>query len=186
MSTESRRIPFLQFINLLLLVDDSDAMLPFAPALQPLIAAVTEHRVTPAALYRFTVYPDDYLYDWDQSFKAMPLATVLTRLHRSRTTALIVSDGGAAPGTNKPGQKQGIATFLEKLLPCIQRLLWLNPLPRERWQGTSAQAIAQALDGRMIPLDPVSLQTAARLQPSDLMIKLWSLLPPTPNVSETT
>ena len=175
-----------QQADLLLLVDDSDVMLPFRPALDPLITAVVEHRITPAQIYRFTVYPDDYLYDWKQPSKAVPLSAVLSRLHRSRTIVLIVSDGGAATKTNSPERKSGIATFLEKLLPCIHQLLWINPLPPERWQFTTAQAIAQALNGRMIPLCPASLQTAAREQPFDLMIKLWSLLPPILNPSKTT
>ena len=172
--------------DLLLLIDDSDAMLPFRPALQPLITAVNEHHITPAQIYRFTVYPDDYLYDWDQPSKAIPLATLLPRLHRSRTTVLLVSDGGAATGTKSLERQRRIAMFLERLCPCIHQLLWLNPLPPERWAFTTAQAIAQALNGRMIPLDATSLQVAARSQPSDLMIKLWSLLPPTLTTSETT
>jgi uncharacterized protein with von Willebrand factor type A (vWA) domain len=171
--------------NLLLLVDDSDAMLPFRPALDLLITAVIEHRITPAEIYRFTVYPEDYLYDWNQPFKAIPLPTVLSRLHRSRTIVVIVSDGGAATATNRVERQLGIATFLEQLLPCIHQLLWLNPLPPERWQSTTAQTIAQALNGRMIPLDSVRLQAVAREQPSNPMIKLWSLLPPI-FASETT
>ncbi len=172
--------------ELLLLIDDSDAMLPFRPALQPLITAVTEHRITPAQIYRFTIYPDDYLYDWHQPFKAIPLNTVLAQQHRSRTIVLIVSDGGAATKTYSIERQQGIAKFLEQLLPCIHQLLWLNPLPPERWQFTTAQAIAQALNGRMIPLNPVSLQVVAKESPSELMIKLWSLLPPTLNANATT
>jgi uncharacterized protein len=66
-------------------------------------------------------------------------------------------------------------------VPCIRQLIWLNPLPQERWVATTAEAIAQALDGKMIPLDAASLQAAARERSLDSTIKLWSLLLPTPH-----
>lgn len=165
--------------ELLLLIDDSEVMLPFRPALFPLITAVEEQRISPSQLYRFTVYPDDYLYDWKRPYQAIPLKTVLSQAHQNRTIVLIVSDAGAASRTDTPERRQGIATFLESLLPCVQQLLWLNPLPPDRWNFTTAQSVAQALNGRMFPLDATSLPVIARQPASDLIINLWSLLFPT-------
>ncbi|MGB7315087.1 MAG: hypothetical protein WA939_19310, partial [Nodosilinea sp.] len=39
-------------VELVVLVDDSNVMLPFAPALQPLVKAIEAQQVTPATLYR--------------------------------------------------------------------------------------------------------------------------------------
>ncbi|MGB7313479.1 MAG: hypothetical protein WA939_11130, partial [Nodosilinea sp.] len=45
-------------------------------------------------LYRFTTYPDDYLYDWQQPSQAIALDQVLSRLHARRTIVLIWSEAG--------------------------------------------------------------------------------------------
>jgi uncharacterized protein len=164
-----------QRAELLILIDESEAMVPFHPAIQPLITAVEEHRISPAQLYRFTVFPDEFLYQWQHPTKAVPLVPLLSRLHRSRTIVWIVSDAGAAAGTYSLERLNGIVEFLTRLLPCVRELLWINPLPAERWQSTTAEAIAQALDGRMIALDPISLQRAAREPVSSPILKLWSL-----------
>ena len=164
-----------QRAELLLLIDESEAMVPFRPAIQPLITAVEEQRVNPAQLYRFTVFPDEFLYQWQHPTKALPLVSLLSRLHRSRTVVWIVSDAGAATGIYSSERLNGVIEFLTQLLPCIRELLWINPLPAARWQGTTAEAIAQALDGHMIALDPISLQRAAREPVSSPILKLWSL-----------
>ncbi|NET31341.1 MAG: hypothetical protein F6K19_04985 [Cyanothece sp. SIO1E1] len=162
-----------QRAELLLLIDDSNAMLPFRPALQPLVEAIAHHHITPAQIYRFTGYPEAHLYPWRQPTKAKALDIVLSRLHRNHTVVLIVSDAGAAMGRYSEQRIQGTAVFLERLTPCIRQVLWLNPLPYERWHGTSAQAIAHFLDGGMVTLDAVSLQAAARLPSLGTIIKLW-------------
>jgi uncharacterized protein len=163
------RPSLVQQAELLVLIDESEAMVPFHPVIQPLITSVEEQRISPAQLYRFTVFPDDFLYQWQYPTKAVPLVPLLSRLHRSRTVVWIVSDAGAAAGTYSPERLSGIVEFLTRLLPCIRELLWINPLPADRWQSTTAEAIAQALDGRMIALDPISLQRAVR-QPFSLPI----------------
>jgi hypothetical protein len=169
------RSTLVQRAELVVLIDDGEAMVPFQPAIQPLITAVEEQRVSPAHLYRFTVFPDDYLYQWRQPTKAVPLVSLLSRWHQSRTIVWVVSDAGAAASTYSPERLRGIVEFLVKIQPCIRELLWINPLPSDRWLATTATAIAQVLDGRMIALDPFSLQRAAREPISSLMFKVWSL-----------
>jgi uncharacterized protein len=151
-----------QRAELIVLVDENAAMTPYQPAIQPLIKAIAERRISPAKLYRFISFPDEVLYDWQKPTQALPLLPILSRLHRSRTVVIIVSDAGAATATYSPERIAGVVRFLEQISPCVRRLLWLNPLPSERWRSTSAQAIAQVLDGRMISLDADSLQRMAR------------------------
>ena len=144
--------------ELLLLVDDNNAMVPFFPALQPLICAVEERYISPGQIYRFTRYPERYLYHWHRPARAEPLDRILSRSHRYRTVAIIVSEAGAAMGTNKSQQVAGTIAFLERLTPCIRQLVWLNPLPLERWQGTSAAEIDRYLGGEMVGLDNAKLK----------------------------
>lgn len=148
--------------ELVLLVDDSNAMLPFRPALSPLLQAIETEQIKPAKIYRFINYPGDYLYQWQHPTQAIPLTQWLSRLHQNRTVVFIWSDGGAATGRRDPGRSQAIAAFLRQLTPMVRQVLWLNPLPPDRWPHTSAIAIAAELKGAMLPLDAVSLQQAAR------------------------
>ncbi|NJR74307.1 MAG: hypothetical protein HC773_12890 [Scytonema sp. CRU_2_7] len=161
--------------ELLLLIDDSPAMIPFFPALAPFIQAVEEARITPARIYRFTSYPDEYLYHWNRPALAQPLTDILPKLHRQRTVVLILSDAGAATATYSQERIEGISKFLTALSPCIRQLIWLNPLPPQRWEQTSAWTIDAVLNGKMLTYEPASLQTAARAIPQENMIKTWQM-----------
>lgn len=153
--------------ELLLLVDDSNVMLPFAPALQPLVSAIAERRITPAQIYRFTTYPDEYLYDWKQPSRALLLSSVLSRMHPRRTIVMIWSEAGATTRTINAEHREGLLRFLTQLSPCLRDLIWLNPLPADRWIGTLAQELARRLDGRMMPLDATRLLYLAK-QPASM------------------
>ena len=148
--------------ELLVLVDDSNVMLPFAPALQPLVKAIAARQITPAQIYRFTAYPDDYLYDWKQPSRAILLSSVLARLHPRRTIVMLWSEAGATTRPINAEHRQGLLQFLARLSPCVRDLIWLNPLPTERWVGTLAQELARRLDGRMIHLDAAQLLYVAK------------------------
>ncbi|MFH7029849.1 MAG: hypothetical protein ACHBN1_31920 [Heteroscytonema crispum UTEX LB 1556] len=163
--------------ELLLLIDDSPAMIPFFPAFKPFIQAIEEARITPAQIYRFTSYPDEYLYHWHHPSNAEPLTNLLPKLHRNRTVALIFSDVGAATATYSQERIEGISKFLTALSPCIRQLIWLNPLPPQRWEQTSAWTIDAVLNGKMFTYEPTSLQTATRENLQGSMIKVWQMYP---------
>ncbi|MDF5728784.1 MAG: hypothetical protein PUP92_12350 [Rhizonema sp. PD38] len=161
--------------ELLLLIDDSPAMIPFFPALQPFIQAIEEARITPAWIYRFTSYPDKYLYDWHRPTKAESLTNLLPRLHRNRTIVLILSDGGAATTTYSQERIKGMSQFFTDLSPCIRQLIWLNPLPQDRWKQTSAWTIDAVINGNMLTYEPTSLLSATRENQQESMISVWQM-----------
>ncbi|MFY7884018.1 MAG: hypothetical protein ACOVOV_04145 [Dolichospermum sp.] len=163
--------------ELLLLIDDSSAMIPFFPALDPFIQAIKEARITPARIYRFTSYPDEYLYHWHHPTQAEPLTSLLPKLHRHRTVALIFSDAGAATATYSQERIQGISKFLTALSPCVRQIIWLNPLPSQRWEQTSAWTIDAVLNGKMLTYEPASLQRATREISQESKIKIWQMYP---------
>ena len=101
-----------QQTELLLLIDDNSAMLPFFPVLEPFLQAIAEARITPAQIYRFTSYPDEYLYHWYRPTLAQPLNDLLPKLHRNSTIVLIISDVGAATNTYSQERIEGISKFL--------------------------------------------------------------------------
>ncbi|MBE7385174.1 MAG: hypothetical protein F6J95_027675 [Leptolyngbya sp. SIO1E4] len=154
-------------VELMVLVDDSNVMLPFRPALQPLVEAIENHQITPATLYRFTTFPDEYVYDWQTPTRAVPLDRVLSRMHPRRTIVLIWGDAGATQTNPVDGHRQGLMTFLTRLSPCIRSLIWLNPLPPQRWSGTLAAEVAYWLDGRMTHLSVPEMLALAKQPASD-------------------
>jgi uncharacterized protein with von Willebrand factor type A (vWA) domain len=82
---------------------------------------------------------------------------VLSKVSRLHTYVLVISDAGAAKGylnkgrvaatgfiQNKDGQYElDNNSFFSKLLSLTKDVVWLNPMPRNRWKGTSAELIAQ-------------------------------------------
>lgn len=168
-----------QRTELLLLIDDNSAMVPFFPVIEPFIQAIAEARITPAQIYRFTSYPDEYLYHWYRPTLAQPLNDLLPKLHRNSTIALIISDVGAATSTYSQERIEGISKFLTALSPCIRQLIWLNPLPSQRWEQTSAITIDAVLNGKMLTYELASLQTATREITQENMIQIWQIYSPT-------
>jgi len=165
----------IRLAELLLLVDDNSAMIPFFPALQPFIEAIASSRIKPARIYQFTSYPDEYLYHWHHPSQAEPLTQLLPKLHRNRTITLIFSDAGAATATYSQERIQGISKFLTVLSLCTRQIIWLNPQPPERWEQTSAWAINAMLNGKMVTYQPASLQRATREIPQGSKIKTWQI-----------
>jgi uncharacterized protein len=158
--------------NVVVLVDEDSPMLPFRPVIQPIVEGVEQRQVSGTVLYRFSTYPVDYLYQWQRPTEAIAVSSVLSRLHRSRTLVVIISDGGAASRTFNPARLQRTGAFLERLLPCVRDVLWINPLPESRWVGTSAAAIAEALNGRMVSVD----ELRSRQSTNDGEVQLWKLM----------
>jgi uncharacterized protein with von Willebrand factor type A (vWA) domain len=98
------------------------------------------HNVPPASVYR-----DPHLTEplaWDRA----------SRDWTADTSVLVVSDAGAARGHRRLDRIRASGAFLAGLKRRTALLAWLNPMPEERWGGTSAQVIAHLVP--MFPMDP--------------------------------
>ena len=162
--------------DLVLLVDDSNAMLPFAPVIQPLVQMVVERRIVPAQIYRFRQCPTDYLYDWQNPLRGEPLVRVLGRLNRLRSVVMIVSDAGASSPFYEDDRVRQTGQFLARVLPSAREVLWLNPLPRARWAGTTAESIQFAIGDRMVPFVSGDWQRLIQSREWQSEVQLWSLM----------
>ena len=153
--------------ELVFLADDSNGMIPFRPAIETFLQAIARRWIGPARVHRFTSYPEEYLYDWQQPLKAESLAKLLSQWHPDRTIAIVWSDGGAASGLARPERIRGTQRFLQRLRPCVRQVIWVNPLPPHRWRHTSAEAINRVLNGQMGSWTPASLRAIVRHQLSE-------------------
>lgn len=137
--------------RLLCLVDEGEAMEPFAP----LVDALLESARRGGLLGRMSVY----------YFDGVPGAEVRSRGSQGRmhpveallasqpagTSALVVSEAGAALGGRDDERVADTRAFLAGLIASTYRAAWLNPLPAELWPGTPAAAIA-----RLLPMYPLA------------------------------
>lgn len=148
--------------ELLLLLDHDGSMVPFHLFTRPLVEAANSGRFGNSEVYYFRNCPQDYLYLRPNQPEAKRLEEIVPKLHQRRTVVFIVSDGGAARGSYNPERLQLTEAFLAQLQPRVRGIVWLNPLPKQRWVETTAAYIAQLLDNRMYELTPSGLRAAIR------------------------
>ncbi len=90
-----------------------------------------------------------YLYTEPKLLQARPLPEVLQR-EIEGAAVIILSDAGAARGNDDIIRLVDTVAFLKTLYAYTSSVVWLNPLPRERWRDSTAAGIA-----RHVPMFPV-------------------------------
>jgi uncharacterized protein with von Willebrand factor type A (vWA) domain len=104
-------------------------------------------------------YREHLLYQREQCLAPRPVSEIMADFRTVRPDVLVFSDAGAARGTWNETRIEDTATFLYQLrLLGAEQFAWLNALPPDRWQGTSAGVIAQFVP--MFYLDGVGLARA--------------------------
>lgn len=136
------RPPRLNLTELLLLIDQGGSMIPFEDLGDTLAQTARKGgRLGRAGVFYFNNYPEGHLFQ-DKAFsKPSMIQKVLDRLPRERTVALIFSDAGAARGGLNSERRDLTADFLKQLQTGVRRVAWINPMPRARWEGTTAGLI---------------------------------------------
>jgi WD40 repeat protein/uncharacterized protein with von Willebrand factor type A (vWA) domain len=129
--------------ELLLLVDRDGSMAPFHALSERLAeTAMIGGRLGKAGIYYFHNCPSQHLYHDPYHQAAEPIDEILAKLHSEYTGILIFSDAGAARGAFSRERLDLTAEFLAQLQQKLRHIVWLNPLPRDRWTG-SAEEIAK-------------------------------------------
>jgi uncharacterized protein with von Willebrand factor type A (vWA) domain len=144
--------------RLLLFVDQNGSMMPLHRFTRDLVeTAQFESSLPQAMVFYFhntpaeAVYRDVYLTD------KVPLPQALANCD-SDTSVLIVSDAGAARGHRRLERIQATVEFLVSLKQYTTLVAWLNPMPIDRWIGSSAEIIATLV--KMYPMDNEGLNQA--------------------------
>lgn len=133
--------------HLLLLLDQNGSMTPFHRFERDLVetalyeSSLDQEKVDVFYFHNVpavSVYQDIYLTE------PIPLETVLANCD-NETSILIVSDAGAARGYRELKRIRATSSFLFKLKRYTSLIAWLNPMPEERWIGSSAEIIANLI-----------------------------------------
>ncbi|MGC1309033.1 MAG: hypothetical protein WA885_17540 [Phormidesmis sp.] len=146
--------PRINRIELLLLIDRDGSMVPFHHLAEALAdTAFRGGRFSRVRLYYFHNCPDEYLHRDPYHLEAEPMDECLSSLPKGRTVCLIFSDAGAARGGSSSKRRRRTKFFLRELGSHVRYITWLNPVPRQRWETTTAQSIAE-----LVPMFEVNRQ----------------------------
>lgn len=131
--------------DLVLLIDREGSMVPFHDLSRQLLDTATRGgRLRQARIFYFHDYVDEYVYRHPALIDAQHIDQMLAQAGE-RAAILIISDGGAARGSFDKIRVERTQIWLEKLQKSAKYLTWLNPMPNDSWQHTTAGEIAQML-----------------------------------------
>lgn len=144
--------------HLVLLIDQGGSMVPFRNITEDVVnTAQQETSIKEVNVFYFhnivadIVYTDEYLTQWLELGQALKHCDF-------QTSILIVSDGGAARGSNDPQRIEATERMLAALKRRTSLVAWLNPIPRVRWEGCSAEAISKL--SQMFQMSPDDFSSA--------------------------
>lgn len=144
--------------RLLILADTSPSMDPWRPFLASLAESLPFGHLARAEMGYFSNLPRRQLYARPELRDPQPLGDALR--HFNGAGLLIVSDAGSARGYLNRRRANQTADLLDELLTHCPAIVWLNPMPRARWAGTTAEHIAANARVPMLPLDATHLLRA--------------------------
>ncbi len=122
--------------GLYILVDSGGSMLPFADLTRIMVGALRNFVGKKTQAYYFRNCPIGLLYEDEDQTRAIDAAAFGEGQPRS---VIIVSDGGAARGGFNPDRVKATQQFLHLLKK--HKVVWLNPMPADRWTDTTADYI---------------------------------------------
>ncbi len=136
--------------RLLVLADASPSMEPWLPWLQALEDSLQFARFASAEMRYFSNLPRRELFGAPSQARPEPAEQLLRR--HAGAALLVVSDAGSARGfLNRRRALQTLA-FLDEAGHRFGACLWINPMPRERWAGSTAALVARSPVATMLPL----------------------------------
>ncbi len=128
--------------DLILMIDQEGSMTPFHALSQQLLeTAIRGGKLKQTRVYYFHNYVDEYIYQDSALVNGQPLNEILAKVGK-RAAVLIFSDAGAARGYCNENRVKRSLDWLETLKKSVKYLAWLNPMPKESWQNTSAEQIS--------------------------------------------
>ena len=125
--------------RLIVLVDWKGSMLAFH-SLSDLIVDTLRAELPKTEVQYFRNQPEEkgYFYGQADWTKATTTDDFIAQLRQKPAHLLIISDGGAARGTFVTERLQAWWRFFNLVKPLVPNIVWLNPMPKARWAGTTA------------------------------------------------
>jgi len=141
------------------LIDHEGSMVAFEAMAQQIVNAFRSSLVnTQVHTWYFHNYPGEVLFENPFHTAAIDTASWRARLRKNPAALFIISDAGAARGGEQFERILATYDWLEATRRYAPQTLWLNPVPRSRWPGSSAVYIAS-----FIPMVDISKSGIAML-----------------------
>lgn len=145
--------------DLLLLIDQDGSMVPFQKFTKQFTdSTIRGGQLGQVRIFYFHNCPMKYLYRDKALSDAKQIDVVFDELHPFHTVAIVLSDAGAARGSINPQRYQQTLEFVKRLNHHVKCVVWLNPMPQQRWSKTTAIEIAQLVP--MFEIDRHGLRNA--------------------------
>jgi hypothetical protein len=144
--------------RLLILEDRLGSMRPFGRACRAIVESAEQAGLGMTAVAYFHDVPAAPFHGDPALSEPLSLKPLLGAV--AGGSILLVGDAGAARRELEESRVKRTVLALESLLATTSKICWLNPLPEERWEGTSAAAIRRATSVPMVPLTYSGFQTA--------------------------
>lgn len=144
-------------VRLMLLVDQGGSMGPFHRFTRDLVESLIQagqaghFNSDLIEVWYFHNVIGDHLFANPHLTRPEACEEILSRCD-GETSVLIVSDAGAAKGSYRPERIRETSRSLYQLKKRTSLIAWLNPMPEDRWPGTSAQIISHL--ARMCQMTP--------------------------------
>lgn len=127
--------------RVVVLVDSSPSMIVWRHINQLLADSLERSKLAHATIFFFDNIPIEDVYEVDTLQRRVSLAHALMR--SAQSALLIVSDAGAVRGRLDRGRLTQTRRFVEGIKTTWQPIAWVNPMPRVRWTGSTAEHIAR-------------------------------------------
>jgi len=137
--------------RVLVLADASASMSPFAAFFRVLEESLAESRLCWSRLLYFENVPSEVLYETESFLRPVDLGVLLR--DNPGAPLMVISDAGAARGRSNRKRVKGTHEFLSLVSSTWYPVVWVNPMPRFRWTGTSAEQIARLSQLSMLELN---------------------------------
>jgi uncharacterized protein with von Willebrand factor type A (vWA) domain len=129
-------------LKMIVLIDHLGSMIAHTAIGQQLIKGISKDGGYPSAKIFYTNnIPSEYLYKNERHTQDISVNEMLDLCLPKKTVLLIFSDAGASKGLLDVDRIKATKRFLERVKKKVNSIVWLNPMPRERWANTSAELI---------------------------------------------
>lgn len=142
--------------HLLLFIDQDGSMTPCHRFSRDLVETAQQDKtIETVSVYYFHNIPSTHVYQDAHLTLPIPLEKVLAQCDRE-TSILVVSDAGAARGYRRMERIRATTEFTVKLKQYTSLICWLNPIPKNRWSGSSAELISYIIPMQQMNDDGMS------------------------------
>jgi uncharacterized protein with von Willebrand factor type A (vWA) domain len=144
--------------RLLILADEGGSMVPFRRVTEPLLETARHSGLALVSIYFFhdvvgrNVFRDSLLND------PVPFKEAVEAFEGAGM--LVLSDAGAARGLRDARRVKSSTRFIHALRQLTPNVAWINPVPRARWAGTTAEDVRRECAVPMFQLDREGIYAA--------------------------